>query len=38
MVIMMGLSRRTAPSMAAVSIEYPRTRNWLMYSTIIKPV
>src|ERR1700733_16025862 len=37
-VIMMGRSRRTAPSTAASSIEYPRARSWLMYSSMITPV
>src|ERR1035441_8110632 len=38
MVIMMGRSRRTAPSMAASSMVCPRTRIWLMYSSMMTPV
>ena len=38
MVIMMGRRRSTAPSMAASSIEWPRARSWLMYSSMMTPV
>ncbi len=38
MVIMMGRRRRTAPSMAESSMEWPRARSWLMYSSMITPV
>ena len=37
-VIMIGRSRRTAPSTAASTTESPRARNWLMYSTMITPI
>ncbi len=37
MVIIMGRRRRTAPSMAASSMEWPRTRIWLMYSSMMTP-
>src|SRR5277367_1741914 len=35
---MIGRSRSTAPAMAASSIEWPCTRSWLMYSSMITPV
>src|ERR1039458_9412892 len=38
MVIMMGRSRRLAPSSAAWRTVRPRTLSWLMYSTMITPV
>ncbi len=38
MVIMIGRSRRTAPSIAESSIEWPRARSWLMYSSMMTPV
>ena len=37
-VIMMGRSRNTAPSMADSSMDEPRARRWLMYSSMITPV
>ena len=38
MVIMMGRSLSTAPSTAESTIECPRARSWLMYSTMMTPV
>ena len=38
MVIIMGRRRRTAPSMAASSMVWPRTRIWLMYSSMMTPI
>ena len=38
MVIMIGRSRRTAPSTAASATVYPRARSWLMYSSMMTPV
>src|ERR1022692_1688599 len=38
MVVMMGRSLKTAPSTAASTIERPRARSWLMYSSMITPV
>ena len=37
-VIIIGRSRRTAPSMAAASTGSPWPRIWLMYSSMITPV
>ena len=37
-VIMMGRSRRTAPSTAASTIVRPLALSWLMYSTMMTPV
>ncbi len=38
MVIMMGRSLCTEPSMAAFRMVWPRARSWLMYSSMITPV
>src|ERR1022692_22151 len=38
MVIIIGRSLRTAPSTAASTIEWPRARSWLMYSSMMTPV
>src|ERR1700730_13437733 len=37
MVIIMGRSFKTASSTAASSTEYRRTRNWLIYSSMMTP-
>ena len=38
MVIMIGTQPSTAPSIGASSMEWPRTRSWLMYSSMMTPV